>query len=298
MPFSVCRSLMSRPFLMPFLVASGVVAGAGPALAQDTPDPVSFAVEQCSTGDMLSTCPNYCQVACTSTKFLLDNTEACDAAMTALPDADAASCPVPSETGLVTLQACIDEKRQIPREPSRVIARNKDRLAIFDAFFSDRPACAVSSLALEAMFGCLSGETGVVQREYDAMPSLGLSDRPLNGDELVKLACSIGEDMLIQIDIGASSLSGRADELSDKLGQVTSCRLEYSKWFASRGEEFCTNRTFDNCEAVVEVFQTQLQQSLVGAEEQNRQISVVVDNLERDLSSLTSLGFVDPSICN
>ncbi|CAN0582807.1 unnamed protein product, partial [Ectocarpus sp. 12 AP-2014] len=34
------------------------------------------------------------------------------------------------------------------------------------------------------------------------------------------------------------------------------------------------------------------------AEEQNRQISVVVDSLERDLSSLTSLGFVDPSICN
>ncbi|WP_417209930.1 hypothetical protein [Antarctobacter sp.] len=298
MSFTVFQYLVSRPFLAPLLVASGLVAATGAAVAQDAPDPVSFAVEQCSADDMLTTCPNYCQVACTSTKFLLENTEACDAAMTALPDADGESCPLPSETGLVTLQACIDDKRLLPREPSRVIARNKGRLAIFNAFFSDRPACAASSLALEAMFGCLSGETGVVQREYDAMPSLGLSDRPLNGDELVKLACSIGEDMLIQIDIGASSLSGRADELSDKLGQVTSCRLEYSKWFASRGEEFCTNRTFDNCEAVVEVFQTQLQQSLVGAEEQNRQISVVVENLERDLSSLTSLGFVDPSICN
>ena len=298
MSYVSAHSTTSRPLAALALIAAGTVLCASAGQAQDTADPVSIAVEQCTTDDMLTRCPNYCQVACTSTKFLLDNTDACDTAMTALPDADEASCPAPEDISLISLQACIDEKRLVERTPSRVIARNEDRLAIFNAFFSDRPACASSSLALEAMFGCLSGETGLVQLEYNAMPSLGLSDRPLNGEDLVKLACSIGEDMLIQIDIGASALSGRADELSDNLGQVTSCRLDYSKWFASRGEEFCTNRTFDNCEAVVEVFQTQLQQSLVGAEEQNSQISLVVDSLELDLASLISLGFVDPSICN
>lgn len=276
----------------------GGLFGSLPASAQDTVDPVALAVQQCAQGDTLSRCPNYCQVACTSTRFLLDNTDACDTAMAALPAADEASCPIASETGIVTLQACIDEQRKVARTPSRVIARSEERLAIFNAFFSDRPTCAASSLALEAMFGCLSGETGVVKREYDALGTLGLGDAPLTGNQLLELACSIGEDRLIEIDIGASSLTGRARELNSKLGDVTSCRLQYSNWFADRGQEFCTNRTFDNCEAVVTVFQTQLEKSLVGAEEQNRQIGDVVENLERDLASLISLGFVDPSTCN
>lgn len=274
------------------------VAMPSSAPAQQEQDPVAFAVQQCAQADMLNRCPNYCQVACTSTAFLLDNTDACDKVMVALPDADEASCPVAEETGLVTLQACIDEKRKIPREPSRVIARSAERLEIFNAFFSDRPDCAASSLALEAMFGCLSGETGVVQREYEALGSLELGDAPLNADQLLELACTIGEDRLIEIDIGASSLKGRAEELNSKLGNVTSCRLQYSRWFADRGKEFCTNRTFDNCEAVVNVFQSQLEKSLVGAEEQNRQIGDVVESLDRDLSSLISLGFVDPSTCD
>ncbi len=276
----------------------GSMSGSLPAQAQDSADPISLAVQECGQGDTLTRCPNYCQVACTSTNFLLDNTDACDTAMAALPTADEASCPIASETGIVTLQACIDENRKIPREPSRVIARSQERLEIFNAFFSDRPACAASSLALEAMFSCLSGETGVVKREYDALGTLGLGDAPLTGDQLLELACNIGEDRLIEIDIGASALTGRAKELNGKLGDVTSCRLQYSNWFADRGQEFCTNRTFDNCEAVVTVFQSQLEKSLVGAEEQNRQISDVVENLDRDLSSLISLGFVDPSTCD
>ncbi|MGP6086010.1 hypothetical protein [Antarctobacter jejuensis] len=286
---------------IPYAILATLVGGMFgplPAQAQGTADPIAFAVQQCAEGDTLSRCPNYCQVACTSTQFLLDNTDACDTAMAALPDADEASCPIAAETGIVTLQACIDENRKVPREPSRVIARSQERLEIFNAFFSDRPSCAASSLALEGMFGCLSGETAVVKREYDALGTLGLGEAPLTGAQLLELACSIGEDRLIEIDIGASSLSGRAKELNTELGGVTSCRLQYSNWFADRGQEFCTNRTFDNCEAVVTVFQTQLEKSLVGAEEQNRQISDVVENLERDLASLISLGFVDPSTCD
>lgn len=267
------------------------------APAQDGGDPIARAVAACQQGDTLSRCPNYCQVACTSTGFLLDNTDACDAAMAALPDTDEASCPVASDEGIVSLQACIDEKRTIPREPGRVIERNPERLRLFNDFFSDRPDCAASTIALEAMFGCLSGETGVVQHEYEALGTLGVGAAPLTAERLRELACSIDEDRLIEIDIGASSLSGRATDLSDRLGEVSSCRRAYAQWLDQRADTFCASSDFPNCEAVISLFQTELQNSLDGAEEQNRQISGVVDNLERDLGAILSLALVPTSAC-
>ncbi|SMX41924.1 hypothetical protein MAA8898_02487 [Maliponia aquimaris] len=268
-----------------------------PAAAQDSDDPVARAVATCQQDDTLDRCPNYCQVACTSTGFLLDHTDACDVAMAALPDADEASCPVASDEGIVTLQACIDEKRSIPREPGRVIERNPERLRLFNDFFSDRPDCAASTIALEAMFGCLSGETSVVQRDYEALGTLGVGAAPLTADRLRELACAIDEDRLIEIDIGASSLSGRATELSDNLGEVSSCRRAYAQWLDDRADTFCASSDFPNCEAVISLFQSELQNSLDGAEEQNRQISDVVDNLERDLGAILSLALVPVSAC-
>lgn len=267
------------------------------ASAQDTAGPIAAAVEQCSTGDTLSICPNYCQVACTSTDFLLDNTDACDTAMAALPEADDASCPVASEIGIVSLQSCIDDKRAIAREPSRVIERNAARLKLFNDFFSDRPSCAASSIALEAMFGCLSGETAVVQSEYGALGTLGIGQGPINADRLRELACSIDEDRLIEIDIGASSLSGRATLLNERLGEVSFCRRAYAEWLDDRGDTFCATSDFPNCEAVISLFQEELQRSLNGAEEQNSQISLVVESLEQDLGAILSLALVPVSAC-
>ena len=254
---------------------------------------ISRAVDVCSEGDTLAQCPNACVTACKSVSFLRENTDACEAALISAPGSDAASCPVIEAPRTESLMACIERSRAIPREPGRVIERNEERLALFNAFFSDRPECAASTLALEAMFSCLGGETDLVEREYDALGSLEIGDDPLGATELRDLACSLDEDRLIEIDIGASALRSRASGLSDRLGEVASCRNAYASWLDDRGA-FCqqSDGGFANCEATINVFQMLLEESLSGAAEQNRLISGVVDRLERDLDAITSLALV------
>ena len=267
-------------------------AGVGDALVDETAL-IARAVDVCSEGETLAQCPNACVTACKSVAFLRENTDACEAALVSAPGSDADSCPAIEAPRTESLMACIERSRSIPREPGRVIERSSERLALFNAFFSDRPACAASTLGLEAMFSCLGGETELVEQEYGALGSLEIGDDPLDATELRELACSLNEDRLIEIDIGASALRSRASGLSERLGEVASCRNAYATWLDERGA-FCqqSDGGFANCEATINVFQMLLEESLSGAAQQNRLISGVVDRLERDLDAITSLALV------
>lgn len=304
MSISISRSLRFQEFLLISLIA-GLLSIPATSLAQDTEASaaadalsdetalISRAADVCSEGDTLVQCPNACVTACKSVAFLRENTDACEAALVSAPGSDVDSCPAIEAPRVESLTACIERRRSIPREPGRVIERNSERLALFNAFFSDRPACAASTLGLEAMFSCLGGETKLVEQEYDALGSLEIGDNPLDATELRKLACSLDEDRLIEIDIGASALRSRAKGLSERLGEVASCRNAYATWLDERGA-FCqqSDGGFANCEATINVFQTLLEESLSGAAQQNRLISGVVDRLERDLDAITSLALV------
>lgn len=286
-------------------LTAGFLSIPAASLAQDTEMPagadafvdetalISRAVDVCSERDTLTQCPNACVTACKSVAFLRENTDACEAALVSAPGSDADSCPVIEALRKESLRACIERSRSIPREPGRVIERNSERLALFNAFFSDRPACAASTLGLEAMFSCLGGETELVEQEYDALGSLEIGDDPLGATELRELACSLDDDRLIEIDIGASALRSRASGLSERLGGVASCRNAYATWLDERGV-FCqqSDGGFANCEATINIFQDLLEESLSGAAQQNRLISGVVDRLERDLDAITSLALV------
>jgi hypothetical protein len=291
--------------LLSIALTAGLLSIPTVTLSQDTQAPegsdafvdetalISLAVDVCSEGETLAQCPNECVTACKSVAFLRENTDGCEAALVSAPGSDDASCPAIEAPRTESLVACIERSRSVPRKPGRVIERNSERLALFNAFFSDRPACAASTLGLEAMFSCLGGETDLVEREYDALGSLEIGDDPLSATELRELACSLDEDRLIEVDIGASALRSRASGLSERLGEVANCRNAYATWLDERGA-FCqqSDGGFANCEATINVFQVLMEESLSGAAEQNRLISGVVDRLERDLDAITSLALV------
>ena len=249
------------------------------------------ALKACAEPSMLAACPNTCASACTSVGFLRAHTDGCLSALTAGPGSDGADCGAIPSFETAGLASCIAGGRAIEREPGILITRSPARLEIFESFFSDRPACAASALGLREMFSCLDGEADIVNAEYGSLGSLGIPDGPLDPQALEELACGTSEERLVQIDIGAQGLKGRADILQDRLGEVATCRREYAAWFDSRGS-FCQQNPFPNCESTISIFQSQLEAALAGASEQNRKIADVVENLTRDIESLMSIGIV------
>ncbi|WP_133840828.1 hypothetical protein [Pelagimonas phthalicica] len=228
--------------------------------------------------------------------FLIKNADGCAAAISAAPGADAAQCVSQPVVELTTLGKCVELARSTSREANAIIKSDPEWLKLYNAFFSELPDCAASDEAVSKMFECLAEETGLVQLEYTELGTIDTGEGELNPDRLRELACTIPEERMLTMVVGAKGLRGRATVLDGNLGDISTCRKNYTLWLDERGD-FCSNGNFPNCELVINFFQDDLRKSLDGAEAQSKQISSMLTDLNRDLDAIFTLGFIGPQKC-
>jgi len=187
-----------------------------------------------------------------------------------------------------TLASCLSRAAAIAVEDSPL----PDLRDIYTAFYSDLPGCAQSPVALTEMYACLNDEAEIIGAEFGNIERIEVdSTDPAAMLDAARRLKQLGT--IAELHGAAKSLSGRAEELTEQLRGVASCRRSYSDWLGARGA-ICSDpeTTFDGCEIAIASLNLLIDQRLQTAKAQNDRIDAVLGALKQDLATIIALTII------